>query len=127
MARKKGVIVSQGEWGIARKSTYENLVSMLVLDLEGITEKVGAREEKAVNITVVDSTDEALRMIEKETIDFLIFISRSMIPRAREVKKLHPDIGIVVLTGLIPDDEIIIIDKGWIVSGTPLLQRIVTE
>ena len=127
MAKKEVVIVSQGEWGIARKSTYENLVSMLVLDLEGITEKVGEREEKAVNITVVDSIDEALRIMGNKTIDFLIFISRSMIPRAREVKKLHPDIGIVVLTGLIPDDEIIIIDKGWIVSGTPLLQRIVTE
>ena len=37
-----------------------------------------------------------------------------MLTEAREIKKRNPWMKVVVLTGLLPDDEVVVVDKAWL-------------
>lgn len=110
---KKIVFVNQGGWGRTKcsRGDYNNLIKLLCEAIEKMSNADGG---KVATTKVVDNIDEAL--IKAEEIDSLIFVSRSMISEARKVKKSYPWIDIIVLTGLIPEDEVILVSKAWIGS-----------
>jgi hypothetical protein len=114
----------------ASKGDYDVLITSFSEELEGMTQlaTIGEGREKVATTITVKSTDEAIALIKGGGDHSLVFLSRSMIHKAREVKKLYPKIRVVVFTGLIPDDEVIILSKGWIGSSdleTSLKQFIV--
>ncbi len=130
MGTKKVIFVNTGGWGdlSASKGDYDSIIALFSRELEKMTQpaSVGSGREKVATAITVKSTDEAIQMMQKQDIDSLIFLSRGMISKAREVKKSHPRIRVVVFTGLIPDDEVIIADKGWISSDfETLLKQII--
>ena len=124
MREKRVVIVDEGRWGMATKKDYDGVVRTIKWMLERATKKIFGQEKKRAGfVKVVDTTEMVLEMIKSNDVDVLIFNSRSMISEAREIKRKYRHLKVIVLTGLIPDDEIILVDKGWI--GSQFLETVV--
>ena len=124
MREKRVVIVDEGRWGMAIKKDYDGVVKAIKWMLERATKKIFGKEGKRAGfVKVVDTTEMVLEMIKSNDVDVLIFNSRSMISEAREIKRKYRHLKVIVLTGLIPDDEIILVDKGWI--GSQFLETVV--
>ena len=128
MMGKKVIIVNEGTWGGVKEKTYDMFVSSIKRALENAVKKdlhSGKEKKKARSVIVVNSTKEAMEKVEVNDVDILIFNSRSMIPEARKIKKEYRRLKVLVLTGLIPDNEVVFVDKGWISSmGSKVLQTI---
>src|SRR3989344_1402236 len=88
---KKVVIVREGQWGLVKK--------------------------KIAEVEVVEASAEALLKLRMGGIDTLIFISRDKLAEARQIKKVHRRLKVVLFTGLIPEEEIILVDKGWLLDS----------
>ncbi len=64
--------------------------------------------------------DWEVRIVKPEELDRIaavvhvaIFNSRSQIERARDFKRAHASVNVIVMTGLVPTDEILFFDKTW--------------
>jgi hypothetical protein len=44
----------------------------------------------------------------------VIFVTLGMRYEAKMMKKQHPNVRVVVATGLLPDDEVIIMHRNWL-------------
>ncbi|MFC1598611.1 hypothetical protein ACFL2U_01185 [Patescibacteria group bacterium] len=112
--KKNVVLVRQGGWGQVTKPEYHKFGEFLRRQVEKLNAKKS--EQDQINFEIVDDI-EAIndRLHTLNDIDTLIFISRSEIDNARKIKKQYSHIeNVIVLTGLIPDDEILIIEKTWL-------------
>jgi len=131
MEQKRVLFVNEGSWGSVKKEEYDILIGSLKRLLERATKKDYRSDEekkRAKSVAVAASTEEAMEEVKKNHVDVLIFNSRSMIPEAREIKRQHRRLKVIVLTGLIPDDEVVLMDKGWISSlGGEVLEEIVFD
>ncbi len=109
---KKIVIVNKGGRGVlsAEKGSYDNMCASLKAMFERVR-KHGNPDDQIVEVWVVDD-EEAAKPMQKG--DVLIFVSLSELDLARKIKKRNPWMKVVVLTGLLPDDEVAIIDKEWL-------------
>ena len=130
MSRKRVVIVSEGEWGKVTPLEYEEQAQQFARTFEcvtGCTFSSSSRTELLAEfVQVVATAKEASELVRANAVDVVVFISRSMISEARELKKARSRLKVVVLTGLIPDDEIIFVDKTWIgLLGEKLLNTVV--
>ena len=130
MSRKRVVIVSEGGWGKVTPLEYEEQAQQFARTFEcvtGCTFSSSSRTELLAEfVQVVATAKEASELVRANAVDVVVFISRSMISEARELKKARSRLKVVVLTGLIPDDEIILVDKMWIgLLGEKLLNTVV--
>ncbi len=124
---QKVIIVKEGEWGTlsTKKGDYDSWLSILQEAVEdAVREGPGGKKEKVATVEVVDTLDEALKKLQNERIDAIVFKSRGMLNEARKIKQEHRRTRVIVFTGLIPDDEVILIDKGWLL-GREEIQRII--
>ena len=131
MEQKRVLLVNEGSWGSVKREEYDTFINSLNRLLEKATEedyRSGEKRKRAESVAVAASTEEAVEEVKKNHVDVLIFNSRSMIPAAREIKRQYRRLKVIVLTGLIPDDEVILMDKGWISSlGGKVLEEIVFD
>lgn len=44
-------------------------------------------------------------------VDSVVFLSRTMMPKAEEIKKQHPKLRVVLMTAAPADDKVIVVDK----------------
>jgi hypothetical protein len=120
--KRNVVLVKQGGWGQVTKSEYDDFINFLKRQIEKNYAKGTTHDE--INFEIVDdlaSIEDRLSTLND--IDTLIFISRSEIDNARKIKKQYSHIkNVIVLTGLIPDEEILIIEKTWL--SEELLRRL---
>ena len=65
---------------------------------------------------VLETADAARKRLQQGGVDKVIFTSRDMLLRARELKGAFPRVEVIVLTGLIPEDEVMIVSKNWLGS-----------
>lgn len=110
---KKIVIVKEGSWGSLTRQEYENWVDLVKRIMEGAEEvnPLTHQKEKAAEVEVVETLSDALKQLG--TTDILVFVTRGMLSEARKVKRGHPRVKVVLFTGLIPDDEVILVSKRW--------------
>lgn len=115
---KRVIIILEGQWGTQEKGHYKQYAEAIKRTIEGIKrrESRGPDEEEiqVAEVEIIDTYRQVRERIIKTNIDILIFLSRSMISKAKNVKKLWPSKDVLVLTGLIPEDEIIILNKTWV-------------
>jgi len=112
LERTTKVLLVRGEgWGLRADNPdkYDKEIEMFAYLLSR-----AKRSANSASVESVETFKEAKERVSKGDINVLVFISRSMIPEAREIKKANRKLKVIVLTGLIPDDEIIIISKLWI-------------
>ena len=113
---KRVVFVNEGSWGEAQDSDYDVWVQTIKRVLEGeenTSLKDGNKKEKVAKVDIVESLQDALSIVNRGQVDTLVFRTRAMLDKAREVKKNHKHLRVVVFTGLVPDDEVILLQKGW--------------
>ena len=111
-AMKKVVIVNAGDRGdlSVKKGSYDNFCARLKAMFERVHPR-GKPDERVAEVSIVDHEVGAMPMSPG---DVLIFVSLSMLTEAREIKKRNPWMKVVVLTGLLPDDEVVVVDKDWL-------------
>ena len=68
--------------------------------------------EKTATVEVVNSLDEVKQLLHRT--DILIFMTLGMRHEAELIKQKNPYIKVIVLTGLLQKDEVILIDKRWV-------------
>jgi len=101
----KVLIVKEGEWGLlsSERGDYDAWA--------GLVQRKVSESAEAVT---VNSFDDAQTLIGWGGIDKVIFLTRGMIDKARQVKQAYPDIRVVVFTGLYNWEEtsgVVVIDK----------------
>jgi hypothetical protein len=109
---KRVVIVNTGgrRLLLAEKGGYDSFVAFLKDRIEGL------KEEKII-VEVVTSVEEAMKFFSRMGV--LIFITLGMLNEARRIKESHPWLRVIVFTGLLPEDEVILFHKRWL-SGDPV-------
>ena len=101
----KVIIVNEGEWGMlsSKRGDYNSWVKI-----------IQRRVSESAEVVTVGSLDDAIPIIEEIEVAGIIFISRSMIEEARQIKRSNPTIRVILLTGLLDwneDSGVIVIDK----------------
>lgn len=131
MAGKRVVIVKEGIWGLMGGDDYDSWIESVVNSLNRATKKdaySGEETKMAESVEVVATLKEAEVLIRESRVDILILKSRSMIQGAREIKAENPRLKVILFTGKVPDEEIIIANKGWIAMlGSSILNTIVFD
>jgi hypothetical protein len=120
--KKRVVIVKQGHWGDMQEGEYEALISLL--------ERVV--ENKGVEVKLAPTFADAQDLLKKEEVSSLVFISRGMLPEARQIKDSYPKLRVVVFTGLVPApgeypfslDGLVLVDKGKTWGGPAIREAI---
>lgn len=111
------VICTDAHWGTVTKEDYEESAESLRQLIEGLEVEQNDKAEKLAIVDIVD-TQAAVKKILRESplneaVDILIFLSRGAISEARAIKRQYKHLRVVVLTGLIPEDEVVILSKSW--------------
>lgn len=121
------IIVKEGEWGMlsTEKGDYDAWLGILQRAVEdAVAESLDGKKLKMATVEVVDTLNEALEKLRNGRIDAIVFNSRGMLDQARKIKREHRNTKVIVFTGLIPDDEVILVDKGWLLDKKQI-QRII--
>lgn len=120
---KRVVIVAEGSFGIMEPKDYDIWTQTMVRLIGALrrTDRDTRQEVPAATVEVVPSLD-VLRekLCEFPQPSVVIFRTRDMIAEARRIKREFRDVRVIVFTGLIPDDEIVIVSKTWALSGDAL-------
>lgn len=126
---QKVVIVQEGQWGIASRQggDYDGWEKTLGRAIESARREdpVTHEKEKVAEVEFATLSD-AMEMVSRSRVDVLVFDSRSMLHHARKVKQAYPKLKVVLFTGLIPEDEVILVSKGWPL-GIDMVRRIILE
>ena len=116
MNKRRVLIVRAGGWDkvSAEAGDYDPLIEMIKAQVREITKNVPAMP---VEVVVAGNIDEADKIMFA---DFyaVIFLTRSMMAKAREMKAIfrqrHRNTKVIVLTGLMPEEDVIIVHKDWL-------------
>jgi len=123
METMRVVIVAQGSFGIMEDRDYDIWMQTMVRLIGTLrrTDRDTKQEVPAAIVEVVPTVDalhEKLRDFPRPSV--VIFRTRDMIPEARALRRENHDVRVIVFTGLIPDDEVVIVSKAWALSGDAL-------
>ncbi len=121
---KRVVIVNAGGRmsSSAEKSDYQPMVDYLVRHISGLTSPSCAGE-KAATVQVVTSVAEARELIYRA--DVMFFMTLGLVQDARRMKAANPNVKVIVLTGLLPEKEVVLVDKGWLCPE--VVENLVTD
>lgn len=117
---KKVIFVNYG--GIGEKENYERIIDSFskILERTKRLANLNSQEEtKAAEVIIVNTPWELKRIIMTESVDAVVFFSRSMANKAREIiqfakqnGRFRKEFKTIILTGLINAEEIIFLPKG---------------
>lgn len=124
MSKKTVVIVREGTWGGITQERKDEDVAMLkrVLETPTVRFKTGEpnkKEEQRADVEIVATTDDARKRLVNRNplVDVVVFDSAVNISDARALKRERPRLTVVVLTGMIPKDEVLILSRDWLDGG----------
>lgn len=114
---KNVIIVKEGEYGLMKQSKgdYDDLIASLKRTLKEWAE-----------VEVVETTEKAENSIVKKGADSVIFVSRGTLPKAQAIRKKFPEINVFLFTGLVPNDEVILLSKTWGLSPDAIREIILS-
>lgn len=110
---KKVAIVSQGEWGtVSRaKGSYDYFERYLHEIADLAVEGPEPDRRKAAESQIFISLENALGWLNGYGV--MVFTTRGMEAKAEEIAQKHPDIRVILFSGLIPSGRVVYVDKGW--------------
>lgn len=104
----KIVISTEGGWGASTPQDKVALAETLKASLD-----FKFRNDTNVCEVVIEDEVKVENGLKTPRPDILVFLSRSEIAKARAIKKAYPTVRVVVLTGLIPTDEVVVAATSW--------------
>ncbi len=107
MARRMVVFIKQGRWGDSTQSDTDWSVDTLlrVLSIE---------PSDKLELQIFDTLDEARSVFDSVEPITVVFFSRGMAATAAKLKRERSHFKVMVVTGLIPDDQIVWVEKQWL-------------
>ncbi len=115
---RKVVIVNAGGWGdlSAEKGSYDNIARSFQDLLSRAKDKdwYTQQEKPAAEVRIVTNNEEALSWLDGR--GTVIYLTRGMLREAHKVAEQYPQIRVVLLTGELPEGEVIITGKHWVDS-----------
>lgn len=126
----KVIIVRAGEYGkhSAEAGSYDGLIRKLRRVAELLSQK--KEDYKKIEVQVVKSVEQAKEAAMEMPLNYsfvVVFLTRGLIERAKNLRRELTAVGrkgkVVLLTGLFPEeDEIIILEKTWLIGGSDLFK-----
>jgi DNA-binding NarL/FixJ family response regulator len=114
---KRVFIVREGIQGKVKREDADNVLKTAKRLLESVQLlKPGTNENVPFSVEVVETAQEIERLPYPRP-HVVIFNSRSMIAAARRLKKRMPTTKVIVMTRLVPKDEVLFVAKNWLASG----------
>ncbi|KKT25252.1 MAG: hypothetical protein UW11_C0031G0005 [Parcubacteria group bacterium GW2011_GWA2_43_9b] len=104
--------VSEGGYGMVTQAEYDDIAESMVSSYQRL-KKADTEEKIFTSVEVISSVEEAERKVRRGEINILVFLTRGQVQNARRIKTAYPYVKVAILTGLIPDDEIIWVSKAW--------------
>ncbi|MDP3762900.1 MAG: hypothetical protein Q8Q97_02405 [bacterium] len=104
-------IVNEGEWGAVKREEgdYDEFAGTLE---KCLTEATWSDGNKKAEVKVVKNSEEALSWLQNA--GAMIFVTRGMLWKAKEIAQKHRHIRVVLFTGLIPEGEVIFAEKAYL-------------
>ena len=98
----------------AEKGSYDSIVENLKWKLEQarIKERDSDEGRPAAEVRIVKSSEEALPWLHDE--GTIIFVNRGLLGEAQRIAKWHPRLRGILMTGLLPEGEVILASKEWV-------------
>lgn len=116
--RKRVVLVRQGSWGQTKQGDNDPIIKYLEEALKESTGQVPLSGTKDAEVEVIDTYEEVEGKVLSGSVDVVVFFSRGMQGKAHELlnsaANSHRRIQVpkvVVVSGLIPKNEVIWLDK----------------
>lgn len=113
---KRVLIVKEGHFGDVKPESYMEQIENFRHAIEAAEVPSLYRhgeKEKAAEVQVVETAQEAEKTLSRERVSAVVFIFRGMEHSAERLACLYPEARIVVFTGLIPKGKVVWIDKMW--------------
>jgi basic membrane lipoprotein Med (substrate-binding protein (PBP1-ABC) superfamily) len=109
------VIVNQGGYGglSAERGDYDGLIDDIRFWFNKINQKESEKGPLA-EVRVIRNISDITATHLMGYVDVLIFVTRGMMEKARDIQKEYPNIRVFVLSGVI--DEVVVLDKMWVAS-----------
>lgn len=106
LEKRKVLFANFGTWGSVSDETQDRVFAAIIR---------GFQEKPEVIVTVVGSREELLDAIASFTFDTVVFRTRELFGYAEYLKKNERvrSTRFVILTGLIPDNCVLIAQKTW--------------
>ena len=114
---KRVLIVKEGQWGDMKPEEYQPLINYFQQTLEKAelpSLYQEGRKEKTVEVRIIETAQDAEKILKTEGADAVLFISRGMEFTAERLATLYPRTRVIVFTGLIPERKVIWINKIWL-------------
>lgn len=116
MEKQHVVIVAQGSFGNLKEDEYRSWTETYVAMLESARRQDPHTKEE-VPVATVEVVPSVAVLREKFSgfprPDVVIFRTCSMLVEARAIKREFPRAKVIVFTGAMPDDEVILVHKRW--------------
>lgn len=113
---KKVVIVNAGErgWLSAEAGSYTGLCLTLQEMFNRVLKSPKAGKSEQPEFGDVDIVEDPAIADSMMTGDILVFVTLGMRAKAKEIKNRNPRLTVVVLTGSLPQDEVVLLHKHMI-------------
>ena len=114
MSRNRVVIVNEGHrgWLSSDRGDYDSEVHTIA-DVLTSFDAADEQQKDKLQFEVVSSSADVRT---DHTLKAVVFVSHSMLARAQEIQDQHREVNVVVLTGLIPKGDVVVIQKDWVDS-----------
>lgn len=115
---KRVAIVDKGEWGVVKRARgdYADLNERLKKALEAAeTSDLRGHKEKAAEVRIVHDVKEASEWLQEYGgYGVIIFTTRGTLGEAKRFAEQFPKIRVILLTGLLPEGEVVLFNKAWL-------------
>jgi hypothetical protein len=123
---QKVLIVKEGRWGLVEPKEYQEQIEFYqkVLDRAEAPSLYGRGKEKAAEVRLVETAEEAEKITRIERVKAIVFVSRGMEVQAEKFAEAFPKTKVIVFTGAIPEGKVIWVNKACM-SDSKQIQDIV--
>lgn len=117
---KRIVVVQDGPFSEESRSLYAQTLKQSIESVK-ITPLGGQEPEPVATVTVVPTCSEAEYLVQDGGIYMVIFITSLQLKVARSFLRTYPPLKVVVLTEIVPPDEVLIIPQNSLTGASFLL------
>lgn len=102
--------VLEGTWGLVTQAEAASLVRTIMESLQSH----GRQHEVEVTVDFAETLAEVPTLLAQTRYGLVVFNSRGILDQARAIKAKFPRTKMALMTGVIPREELVIVNKAWL-------------